>query len=337
MATSPTSRWPVGGVEGADYVLHQAAIPSVPRSVEDPVTSNRANIDATLNVLVAARDAGGQTGRLRRFVVGVRERRRAAEAGGHADRAAVALRAAEARGRAVHAAVHVALSVSRRSPSGTSTSSARGRIRRRRTRASSRSSSPRSSRTVRPTIYGDGNQTRDFTYVANVVDGVLRACTAPAASGQVINVATGGRISLNDLFRSIAKITGADRAAAVCAQPRGRRPRFTGRYQSCGASARISADRRSRRRARADDRLVSRGPNLTGCDPGGRATSLVTVEPMCPAVVVSRSARSAGNAAQNRPIPPSSDLVQPLTAQPALAMAAAVSARGDDSRSCLFV
>ena len=41
-----------------DYVLHQAAIPSVPRSVTDPITSNRANIDATLNVLVAARDAG---------------------------------------------------------------------------------------------------------------------------------------------------------------------------------------------------------------------------------------------------------------------------------------
>ncbi len=40
-----------------DYVLHQAAIPSVPRSVQDPVTSNRANIDATLNVLLAARDA----------------------------------------------------------------------------------------------------------------------------------------------------------------------------------------------------------------------------------------------------------------------------------------
>src|SRR2546427_11514049 len=45
-------------VAGVDYVLHQAAIPSVPRSVKDPVTSNRANIDATLNVLVAARDAG---------------------------------------------------------------------------------------------------------------------------------------------------------------------------------------------------------------------------------------------------------------------------------------
>jgi nucleoside-diphosphate-sugar epimerase len=60
-----------------------------------------------------------------------------------------------------------------------------------------------------PTIYGDGGQTRDFTYVANVVDGVLRACTAPDASGEVINVATGGRISLNELFAALKKLTGA--------------------------------------------------------------------------------------------------------------------------------
>src|SRR5207244_13371425 len=45
-------------VQGMDYVLHQAAIPSVPRSIQDPITSNRANIDASLNILVAARDAG---------------------------------------------------------------------------------------------------------------------------------------------------------------------------------------------------------------------------------------------------------------------------------------
>ena len=45
-------------VEGIDYVLHQAAIPSVPRSVQDPITSNRANVDASLNVLLASRDAG---------------------------------------------------------------------------------------------------------------------------------------------------------------------------------------------------------------------------------------------------------------------------------------
>ncbi|MEO8522395.1 MAG: NAD-dependent epimerase/dehydratase family protein, partial [Acidobacteriota bacterium] len=59
-----------------------------------------------------------------------------------------------------------------------------------------------------PTIYGDGEQTRDFTYVANVVDGVLRACEAPTASGEIINVATGGRVSLNTLFRSMRDIIG---------------------------------------------------------------------------------------------------------------------------------
>ena len=60
-----------------------------------------------------------------------------------------------------------------------------------------------------PTIYGDGEQTRDFTYVANVVDGVLRACEAPGASGEVINVATGGRISLNQLFYAMREVVGA--------------------------------------------------------------------------------------------------------------------------------
>jgi nucleoside-diphosphate-sugar epimerase len=59
-----------------------------------------------------------------------------------------------------------------------------------------------------PTIYGDGEQTRDFTYVANVVDGVLRACEAPKASGEVINVATGGRISLNKLFYAMRDVVG---------------------------------------------------------------------------------------------------------------------------------
>jgi nucleoside-diphosphate-sugar epimerase len=59
-----------------------------------------------------------------------------------------------------------------------------------------------------PKIYGDGEQTRDFTYVANVVDGVLRACEAPGASGEIINVATGGRISLNELFRTMRDLVG---------------------------------------------------------------------------------------------------------------------------------
>jgi nucleoside-diphosphate-sugar epimerase len=57
-------------------------------------------------------------------------------------------------------------------------------------------------------IYGDGEQTRDFTYVDNVVDGVLRACVAPNVSGRAVNVATGGRVSVNQLFRALRDIIG---------------------------------------------------------------------------------------------------------------------------------
>ena len=96
-------------VDGVDYVLHQAAIPSVPRSVSDPITSNRANIDATLNVLVAARDAG-----VKRVVY-------AGSSSAYGDTPTLPkredmptdplspVRAAEARGRAVPAAVHAAV------------------------------------------------------------------------------------------------------------------------------------------------------------------------------------------------------------------------------------
>ena len=59
-----------------------------------------------------------------------------------------------------------------------------------------------------PTVYGDGEQTRDFTYVANVVDAVLRACDAPDVAGEVFNVATGGRISLNQLLDTLNGILG---------------------------------------------------------------------------------------------------------------------------------
>jgi len=71
----------------------------------------------------------------------------------------------------------------------------------------------------RPTIYGDGEHTRDFTYVANVVDGVLRAVRAPEASGEVINVATAGRVSLNELFRAIRDLVGGD-VEPIYAEPR---------------------------------------------------------------------------------------------------------------------
>ena len=164
-------------------MLHQAAIPSVPRSVKDPITSNRANIDASLNVLVRRARRRREAPRLRRFVVGVRRHADAAEARGHADRALVALRAAEARGRAVLPDVHAALRLRdgddpllqrvRTAPgSGIAVLGRHLAVR------------DGAARRAQPTIYGDGEQTRDFTYVANVVDGVLRACEAPEAPGK---------------------------------------------------------------------------------------------------------------------------------------------------------
>jgi nucleoside-diphosphate-sugar epimerase len=196
-------------VAGMDYVLHQAAIPSVPRSVQDPITSNRANIDASVNVLVAARDAG-----VRRVVY-------AGSSSVYGN--AAALPKVETMGTAPLSPYALQKLVAEQYCQmftqlyGLETVTIRyfnvfG--------PRQDPSSPYSgviSLFIRalvegrpPTIYGDGGQTRDFTYVANVVDGVLRACTAPDASGEVINVATGGRISLNDLFGTLKGLTGAN-------------------------------------------------------------------------------------------------------------------------------
>ena len=195
-------------VAGIDYVLHQAALPSVPRSVTDPITSNRANVDATLNVLVAARDAG-----VRRVVF----------AG-----------SSSAYGNTLASPKHEDMPTSPLSPYalqkvvgeqylqmftslyGLETVTIRyfnvfG--------PRQDPSSPYSGvvslfatallENRAPTIYGDGEQSRDFTYVANVVDGVLRACEATGASGRVINVATGSSISLNALFEAMRRLIGA--------------------------------------------------------------------------------------------------------------------------------
>ena len=195
-------------VDGCEYVLHQAAIPSVPRSVKDPIASNRANVDATLNVLVASRDGG-----VRRVVF----------AG-----------SSSAYGNTPTLPKHEDMPTNPLSPYalqkvvgeqylqmftrlyGLETVSIRyfNVFGPRQDPSSPYSGVISVFATAllehRPaTIYGDGEQTRDFTYVANVVDGVLRACEAPQASGEVINVATGGRISLNALFRTMRELVGA--------------------------------------------------------------------------------------------------------------------------------
>jgi nucleoside-diphosphate-sugar epimerase len=199
----------VRAAAGMDYVLHQAAIPSVPRSVKDPITSNRANIDASLNILVAARDAGvkrlvyagsssayGDTETLPK-----REDMPTSPLSPYALQKYVAEEYCQMFTR-LYGFETVTIRYfnvfgPRQDPgspySGVislfSTALLEGR---------------------QPVIYGDGEQTRDFTFVANVVDGVLRACEAPRAAGQVINVATGGRISLNELLRTMNKLVGTD-------------------------------------------------------------------------------------------------------------------------------
>ena len=198
---------------GADYVLHQAAIPSVPRSVAEPVFCHRANVEATLNLLVAARDAG-----VRRLVF--------------------------AGSSSVYGNV-AALPTPEDSPLSPLTPYALQKLIGEQYLALFTSlygletvttryfnvfgprqdpSSPYSgviSLFIRalldgrtPTIFGDGEQTRDFTYVANVVDGVLRACHAPGIAGQAINVATGSRVSLNTLFETLRGLTGSSVAPA---------------------------------------------------------------------------------------------------------------------------
>jgi nucleoside-diphosphate-sugar epimerase len=207
------------GVAGADYVLHQAALPSVPRSVQDPITSNRANVDSTLNLLVAAREAG-----VKRVVF-------AASSSAYGDTPTLPKREDMPNAPLSPYALQKVTgeeymkmftrlygleTVSIRyfnvfGPRQDPSSPYSGVISLFITALLDRK---------RPTIYGDGEQTRDFTYVANVVDGALRACTAPQASGEVINVATAESISLNRLFRELRSLIGADGIEPIYVDPR---------------------------------------------------------------------------------------------------------------------
>jgi UDP-glucose 4-epimerase len=194
-------------VAGMEYVLHQAAIPSVPRSVVDPVTSNRSNIDATLNVLVAARDAGvkrvvyagsssayGNTPTLPK-----REDMRPDPLSPYALQKLVGEQYGQMFTRLYGLETVTTRYFNVFGPRQDPGSPYSGVI-------SLFAAALLDGR--QPTIYGDGEQTRDFTYVANVVDGVLRACQAPKAAGEVINVACGTRISLKELLRVMNRIVG---------------------------------------------------------------------------------------------------------------------------------
>jgi UDP-glucose 4-epimerase len=194
---------------GVDYVLHEAAIPSVPRSLKDPLESNRANVDATVNLLVAARDA-----KVKRVIY-------AASSSAYGDTPTLPKREdMPANPISPYAVAKLAGEYYMSSfwrCYGLETVSLRyfnifG--------PRQDPSSPYSGvlakfitqmlRGEQPTIFGDGQQSRDFTYVENVVHANLLACSAPrnGVVGRVFNVATGSRIDLNETFRVLKKLTG---------------------------------------------------------------------------------------------------------------------------------
>jgi nucleoside-diphosphate-sugar epimerase len=195
-------------VRGADYVFHEAALASVPRSVSDPAATHAANATGTLNVLIAARDAG-----IKRVIY-------AASSSAYGDTLelpkhesmaslplspyAVAKLAGENYMRAFHASYGLE-TISLRyfnifGPRQDPESQYAAVIPKFVTCALERSA---------PTIFGDGEQTRDFTFIDNVVRANMLACDAPAsACGGVYNVGCGQRVSLNDLWRCIKERTG---------------------------------------------------------------------------------------------------------------------------------
>jgi UDP-glucose 4-epimerase len=194
-------------VRGCEIVLHQAAMPSVPRSVQDPLTSNSANVIGTLNVLLAARDAG-----VRRVVCASSSSVYGKVPGLPKDESlptlpispyAVAKLAGEGYCRSfteVYGLETVALRYfnvfgPRQDPNSQYsavipnfiTAAMHGGV---------------------PTIYGDGEQSRDFTYVENVVNANVLAMSAPEVAGRTYNIACGDRISLNQLVATIGRVLG---------------------------------------------------------------------------------------------------------------------------------
>jgi UDP-glucose 4-epimerase len=194
---------------GCEMVLHQAAMPSVPRSIQDPLTSNASNVIGTLNVLLAARDNGARRVIFASSssVYGASEGLPKCESQAPLPISpyAVAKLAGEGYCRSFHA-VYGLETVALRyfnvfGPRQDPLSQYAAVI-------------PNflmaALRGERPTIHGDGTQTRDFTYVSNVIDANRLAMTAPDVAGQLLNVAYGGRISLNEVVATICELTGRE-------------------------------------------------------------------------------------------------------------------------------
>lgn len=192
-------------VAGCEYVIHLAAIPSVPRSVKDPVESHRANVDGTLNVLMAARDAGVKrlifAGSSSVYgdaaVLPKREDMRPSPLSPYALQKLIGEQYCQLFTRLYGLETVTTRFFNVFGPRQQPGSPYSGVI----SLFVEALAAGKS-----PIVHGDGRQTRDFTYVGDVVTGVLRCCDAPHIAGEIINVSAGGRLSLLDLIRTLQEI-----------------------------------------------------------------------------------------------------------------------------------
>jgi len=208
--------------QGVDYIFHEAAIPSVPKSVKDPVSCNRACVDGTVSVLVAAKDA-----KVKRVVY-------AASSSVYGDTPtlpkheamipnpispyAVAKLTGEYYMTSFYRCYGLE-TVSLRyfnifGPFQDPTSPYSGVLAKFTTLML---------KGEQPTIFGDGETSRDFTYIDNAVSANLLACHAPAekVAGKVCNVATGTRFTLNQTFELMKKLTGYSGGVAYAPEREG--------------------------------------------------------------------------------------------------------------------
>jgi len=191
----------------AEYVLHLAARTSVPRSVKDPIETNKINIDGTLNVLVAAKEvkakrvvfaasssAYGETPTLPKV-----ETMQPQPISPYGVTKYVGELYGQTFGRC-YGLENVSLRYFNifgpRQDPGSPYSGVLAKF------------CTAFLEETEPVVFGDGEQTRDFTFVENAVQANLLACEAPDVSGKIFNVGCGGRISLNEVLRSLVKITG---------------------------------------------------------------------------------------------------------------------------------
>jgi len=196
----------------AEYVIHLAARTSVPRSMKDPLDTNRINVEGTLNVLVAARD-----NKVKRFVFAASssaygetptlpktESMQPAPISPYGVTKYVGELYAQTFGRC-YGLENVSLRYFNIFGPRQDPDSPYSGVLSRFTTAFLEGS--------QPTVYGDGEQTRDFTFVENAVQANLLACETPNASKSVFNIGTGSRISLNQTLELLRRISGKNLSA----------------------------------------------------------------------------------------------------------------------------